>query len=51
LIIYTLFRKNAAQYTMNTIHHYTKLKQYTNTHDKTKVRDEITKTNIYPAFM
>jgi len=36
--IYTLFRKNAAQYrlqyTINTIHHYTKLKQYTNTHDK-----------------
>jgi len=32
------------QYTINTIHHYTKLKQYTNTHDRTRVRDQITKT-------
>ena len=41
-ILYTLFHKNAAY--RNTIHHYTKLKQYTNTHDKTEVRDKITKT-------
>jgi len=39
LYIYTLFRNNAAQYTINTIHHYAKLKRYTNTHDKTKVRE------------
>jgi len=31
--VYTLFRKNAAQYT---IHRHTKLKHYTNTHDNTK---------------
>ena len=47
VLINTLFRKNAAQYTINTIHHYTKLKQYTNTQDKTKVRDKITKKNTF----
>jgi len=41
--LYTLFRKNTAQYTIHS-KHYTNLKQYTNTHDKTKVRDKITKT-------
>jgi len=40
-----LFRKNA-EYS-NAIHHYTKLKQYTNTHDKTKVREKITETRSH----
>ena len=42
--IYTLFRKNAVY--SNIIHDYTKLKQYTNTHDKTKVRDKVTKNTF-----
>jgi len=43
--IYTLFRKNVAY--SNTLHHYTKLKQYSNTHNKTKVKDKIIHRNTF----